>query len=564
MPSRKPAVDLNSLLLSAGEQIKARTRNPDIRKYKPHEKQKRFHESRKSGKLYIGGNRSGKTVGGVVEGYLRSVGRHPYRPELNAIGPTRGRVVAVDLQKGVDQIILPVYKQWGLPSDLRGGSWESAYDKGARILHFANGSFIEFMSYDQDLDKFAGTSRHWVHFDEEPPKPIYNECMARLVDTDGDWWMTMTPVEGMTWIYDDIYEKNVDNPDTDVDVIEINTFENPYLTESGIKKLLASVDEDEQAIRVGGKFVQVGGRVYKNFDPTIGGPHVLKESIEDPVKAFPSSHWLWMLGLDHGLNNPTACVWIAFDRNGFAVQFDEYYKSDRTIDQNARAILDICRQHGRMPDIMVGDPSIQNRLANSGLSIQEEYQKYGLSFLLGNNDVKAGIVRVRKYFNQFDYISSPHNRPEFFGGPKPGTNLREFKLDPKDSRFARLRFTPNCVSTIWELKRYRWKTYTNKKLAFERNAYEEPNKKDDHLCDAIRYVIMQQPDPAADNPNAESQLDVAMNDLFRKMDEWGRPLMFDDPNERLQDPTYNPFIEAMDSPADGTNWAYDEHMGNLL
>ena len=42
------------------------------------------------------------------------------------------------------------------------------------------------MSSDQDLQKFAGTSRHFVHFDEEPPEPVYEECRARLVDTNGD------------------------------------------------------------------------------------------------------------------------------------------------------------------------------------------------------------------------------------------------------------------------------------------------------------------------------------------------------------------------------------------
>lgn len=561
MANSKP-VDLNSLLLGAAEQVRLRTKVPDIRKYKPHTKQLKFHSSIKKRKLYLGGNRSGKTVGGVVEGIWRAVGRHPYRPELNKLVPTRGRVVGVDLTHGIDQIIIPIYKQWCVSTDLRGGSWESAYDKSARVLNFANGSTIEFLSYDQDTDKHAGTSRHWIHFDEEPPKNIYGEGLARLVDTNGDFWVTMTPVEGMTWVYDDLYEQNVDNPDGKVEVLEINTFENPYLTQEGIENLIGGIDADEAATRVGGKFIQVGGRVYKNFDETPGSLQVLAEPITDPYKMFPASHWLWMMGLDHGLNNPTAVVWVAFDRNGFAVQFDEYYHAERTIDQNARAIKDMCREHGRMPDILVADPSIINRNAVNGLSIQEEYQKYGLSFMLGNNDVKAGIVRVRKYFNEFDYVSTPLNRPVIFGGPEPGTNIREFKLDPKDSRFCRYRISPHCVNTRWELKRYRWKTYANKKLAFERNAYEEPNKKDDHLCDAIRYVIMQQPDPTAGDPE-KSQLDVYMDQLDANMNAWGRPMMYDDPNDLNQDPTFDPFLDAARDVVD-SGWQYDEHLGNMM
>src|SRR5699024_4390960 len=163
----------------------------------PHAKQLQFHRSNKQMKLYIGGNRSGKTVGGVTEGIWRASGTHPYRPELNERVPTQGRVIGVDFVNGVEKIIFPQYQQWLAPSMLRGGSWETAYDKVLRTLHFDNGSTIEFMSYDQDLDKFAGTSRDWVHFDEEPPLSIFNENRARLIDTDGDYWITMTPVEGM-------------------------------------------------------------------------------------------------------------------------------------------------------------------------------------------------------------------------------------------------------------------------------------------------------------------------------------------------------------------------------
>src|SRR5690242_13041120 len=175
------------LLLSEG--LENAARNPNIKHYKPHEKQYQFHSAKKKKKLYIGGNRSGKTFGGVAEAIWRATCKHPYRPDLNAIGPTRGRVVAVSFTEGVEKIMFPIYKRLLYPSILRGGSWETAYDKSLRTLFFTNGSTIEFMSYDQDLEKFAGTSRHWIHFDEEPPKSIYIECMARLIDTDGDFWI---------------------------------------------------------------------------------------------------------------------------------------------------------------------------------------------------------------------------------------------------------------------------------------------------------------------------------------------------------------------------------------
>jgi phage terminase large subunit-like protein len=518
---------MEEALLRLSDGINDSARYPNIKHYKPHEKQYEYHKSTKKKKLYIGGNRSGKTTGGVCEAIWRATNRHPFRPDLNDLGPTRGRVVAVDFVNGVEKIIFPQYKQWLYPSALRGGSWETAYDKFLRTLYFANGSTIEFMSYDQDLDKFAGTSRHWIHFDEEPPKSIYIENMARLIDTDGDFWITMTPVEGMTWVYDDLYEPNENNPDGDVAIIEISTLQNPYLTRSAVESFISSIDEDEQTSRIGGKFVQVGGRIYKNFDPTIGGIHVLKEPVDDPKTKFKDC--LWVVSLDHGLNNPTAVYWTAVDKQGYCTTFREHYKKEWTIDKHAAHIRKTNQQLGREPDLYVADPSIQNRNPVTGTSIHEEYLKYGIAFLLGNNDVAAGIVRFKRYLN-------------------PTT---------RDKGRPRWVCTPNCTNLIWELKRYRWKTYTNKKLTYENNAFEQPQKKDDHGCDSIRYMIMTRPDL-----RAEDNFSQQVNEV---MAEFGATASVDidrvaDPHELSSSPYWT---KENNIPNRLSDWEYDEHMGGI-
>lgn len=551
------AFNADEFLLQLSDRLKESAYLPDIKKYKPHEKQALFHASPKKKKLYIGGNRSGKTTGGVTEAIWRATCRHPYRPDLNAIGPNRGRVVGVDFVNGVEKIIFPQYRQWLYPSALRGGAWETAYDKFTRTLYFDNGSFIEFMSYDQDLDKFAGTSRHWIHFDEEPPQSIFVECMARLIDTNGEYWITMTPVEGMTWIYDELYEKNVGNEDGPVLVIEINTFENPYLSEQAITDFLESVDEDEVTSRVEGKFVRQGGRIYKNFDPTPGGLHVLTNTIENPREYLKD--WLWICSLDHGLNNPTAVLWTGLDTNGFGVVFEEHYKREMTVDQHAKVIIDIMKRHGRAPDIMVADPSIAQRNGVSGTSIQEEYAKHGLYWTLGNNDVKAGIIRVKRYWNQTPYV---------------GKRTHPLFVDSNDAsidKFPRLRVTPNCSNLISEAKRYRWKTYRDKRLQYENNPYDEPHKKDDHAMDSLRYALMTQPNLFAENDQIKNSsdfknaLDKAMNEISAA-DVTLRDAGFIDPLDRgISDPhglKEGGWTEANDLPNrynDG--WTFDEHMG---
>ncbi len=553
-PSNKFSTD--NFLMELSERVRESAGKPTIKGYQPHEKQELFHRSTKQKKLYIGGNRSGKTYGGVSEGIWRATCRHPYRPELNAIGPNRGRVAAVDFVNGVEKFIFPLYKQLLYPSAIRGGAWETAYDKMTRTLHFENGSFIEFMSYDQDLDKFAGTSRHWVHFDEEPPQSIYVENMARLIDTDGDFWITMTPVEGMTWVYDELYDGNVNNPDAKVLVVEINTMENPYLAQNAIESFMDSIDEDEMTARIQGKFVQIGGRIYKNFDPTTGGLHVLSSTIDNPREYLKD--WLWICSLDHGLNNPTAVLWTAIDKNGFGVVFDEHYKKEMTIDQHAKAILDRVKIHGKMPDLFVADPSIAARNAITGTSIQQEYAKYGLNWTMGVNDVKAGIIRVKRYWNPAPYIGR-RDHPLFVG-----------PSDEESPKFPRLRITPNCTNLIFEAKRYRWKTYRDKRLQYENNPYDEPHKKDDHAVDSLRYALMTQPDLFAEQVDKSEDFKSALERAMEGYDKNVEGLeQFVHPMQRdVSDPHglgESGWTSDNDMPNryGDSDWAYDEHMGGL-
>ena len=446
-----PEIDTEGAFSLLAEKLRMQAKRPNIYGYKPHNKQVKFHSSEKKRKLYIGGNRSGKTVGGVVEDIWWLTGRHPYRSTPEP--PVRGRIVSVDFVNGIEKIIRPEVARWCPVTDLRGGSWSTAYDKLTRTLHFANDSFVEFMSYDQDLDKFAGTSRHFVHFDEEPPEDIYIENIARLVDTGGSCWFTMTPVEGMTWIYDTIYLPGKEGNDI-IEVIEVDMTENPYLNEAEVQEFLVGLSKDEREARVHGKFVQLGGLIYKEFDREV---HV--------IETFkPSLEWLWVASLDHGLNNPTAWLWHAVNPDGRVFTFFEHYESGQTVDYHARRVHEVNTSLGRAPDFYIGDPSIRNRDPITGTSILEEYIKHGVPVTLANNDVVAGVNRVAQYL-----------KPAADGQPN-------------------LVITNNCENLIREMGRYRWKTYANKKIQNQNNAREEAHKKDDHAVDSLRYFIMSRPD----------------------------------------------------------------------
>ena len=71
----------------------------------------------------------------------------------------------------------------------------------ARIRHASGGvSLLGFKSFDQGRRKFQGTAKQVVWLDEEPPVDVYDECMLRLMTTDGLMLTTFTPLNGLTEI----------------------------------------------------------------------------------------------------------------------------------------------------------------------------------------------------------------------------------------------------------------------------------------------------------------------------------------------------------------------------
>jgi phage terminase large subunit-like protein len=448
---RNPNLSMADMFLTMAQELKHGAHTPNINAYIPHNKQEKFHRATEAKRLYIGGNRSGKTTGGIVEDIWWLTHRHPYRKIPDR--PIAGRIICVDFLNGIEKIIKPQLKQWIPPSELRGGTWTDAYDAGTRTLNFENGSFVELMSYDQDLDKFAGTSRDFVHFDEEPPEVIYEENMARLIDRRGSMWMTLTPIEGMEWIFDQLYEKGrIGTPG--ISVVEVDMAENPHLSPEAVEEYLAGLNEEERQVRGSGKFITRGGLVYKAFSPEV---HLIDPL--DPAD-LRSSNYRHYSSLDHGFNNPTSVHWHAVDRDNQVITFDEHYASGLIIDDHARIIHEKEVVHGRKADIRVCDPALAQRQAVTGTSIQTEYAIRGIGMILGNNDVATGVAKINEYLK----TKGPLGKPLWL-------------------------ITRNNVNLIREISKLRWKTWSTHKQASMNNPYEQIHKKDDHACDECRYFF---------------------------------------------------------------------------
>ncbi len=447
---------MTDIFFELGSALLAGANRPNLNNYIPHPKQRLFHESPKKGKLLLGGNRSGKTTGGTIESIHWLKGQHPNRDVPPP--PIRGRAIAVDFKDGVERILKPEFQRWLPPSLLRNGSWTDSFNSYTNTLYLTNGSFLEFMSYEQDLEKFAGTSRHFIYFDEEPPKSIFNENRMRLIDVDGSYWITMTPVLGMTWVYDDIYIPGITGLNPNILVVEVSMKENPHIREEALESAFDNMDEEEITARREGRFVQIGGTIFKSF----GDAHVI-----DPIPIEYLKRLNWYASMDHGLNNPTAWLWHAVTPRGRVVTFHEHYQREWTIDKHAAYVLARQREWEKAPELYIGDPAIKQRNAQTGLSTQMIYSQLGIPIALANNDVTAGINKMNMYLNA--------NPPMW-------------------------QITTDCPWLLKHMRRYRWDTYKSAKLRDDNNLKEKPHKKDDHDIDAARYFYSIMPDLTYDLP----------------------------------------------------------------
>lgn len=493
-------IDLTEVFLRLGEGLQESVHAPNLYNYVASDKQKAFHEMQQKARLYIGGNRSGKSLGSTIEGIFYVTHTHPYRqtPE----GPVRGRVVAVDFLNGVDKIILPLWKQWLPKKYLINGSWEDSYSRERHVLTLNNGSFVEFMSQDQDLDKFAGSSRHFIHFDEECPKSVWQECLARLVDTDGDWWMSQTPVQGMEWIFDDVYIPAKEGT-KDIGIVEASMEDNPTLSKAAIDRYMDSLSEEERLIRKNGQYVHLGGSVFPEFSPIT---HCIPRG-----KFQPTSKHRIIRTMDSGYTNPTVWLWMAVDEDGTIVVFQEHYQAKWNVAQHAEVVNKITdkilRESGAELFLTTGDPAIKQTKEHTGTSILHEYSKHGIYIAVDAipNDRRVGLEKIQQYM----------------------------KINPKTGK-PYLMFTDDCAHLIAELPKLKWKKHASVKVAEQKNKLEDIRDKDNHCYDALKYAMTFMDDLSPDRQNPRTG-NAQFHDTFREaftgtekfrdyddQDEWGQ------------------------------------------
>lgn len=438
---------------------------------KVHKKQVEFHKCKKRNRWVFGGNRSGKTECGAAEVVYMARGIHPYRKNREQ---TSGWVVSLSsqVQRDVAQekVLNYLNPKWIKDIVMLSGSKQNA--RGGCIDYilvenvFGKISKIGFKNCDQGREKFQGSSLDYVWFDEEPPKEIYDECKMRVLDKKGDIFGTMTPLKGLTFVYNEIFLNEKNDPEVWCEFME--WADNPFLDRLEIEAFTKNMSEEELESRRFGKFRKDVGLVYPEFDESV---HV--------IEPFSVPHeWYDTISIDPGLKNPLSAHFYACDFDGNVYVIAEHYESDRDIDYHSDRIKEICDSlgwktfDGRIR-ALIDSAANQKTLASSKSVVELFYEKGILADTRVNKDLFSGINVVKSYLKTHD----------------GKTRLYIFK---------------NCVNMIREFKSYWWGENDN------------PVKKDDHSMDELRYYLMQRPENDK-NKKEKSRIEIDKEKLIRKL-----------------------------------------------
>lgn len=351
--------------------------NPGVRG--PYPWQVEFHNAGAdySQRMLMAGNRVGKTDCAAAEVAMHATGEYPPWWKGRKFEDGTKIWVGAESNEASRDIV-----QTALLGPV--GDFGTGWIPGARIIgkpkmrqagvpdvvdtvyvdHISGGiSEINFKTYEQGRDKWQGTRKHVVWFDEEPPSAIYSEGLTRTADLGGIVIFTATPLKGVS----DVVKMFLEPPEGARMYMKNVTWDDaPHLTEEVKRDLWASYPEHERETRSRGKPLMGAGAIFP----------IAEERIT--VDPFPIPDWWARInGVDFGIAHPFAGAFCAHDRESdtFYV-YDCFRVKGETPVHHSHAM----RKHGDWVPHAWPKDGLQ-RDKGSGEVLKNQYRKHQLYML---------------------------------------------------------------------------------------------------------------------------------------------------------------------------------------
>lgn len=412
--------------------------------YSPHPKQKEIHEDPARNKVIVAGRRWGKTKYACAE-ILKHAIANPQKEGL----PVQRSWFIADTYRHAEMIAWKEFLNM-CPQDL---IVAKRVDK--LQVELVNGHIVEFKG-SEDPDKLRGVSLVFVVFDEygQMKAEVWNEIIRpALIDMQGEALFIGTPSRHGSPHFEELFNLGTQG------LAEFKSWlcytkDNPYIDPKEVEKSRATMSPDAFKREFEADFSSTAGLIYDNFKHIT---HVIpnyEPAIDDIIVG----------SVDPGLHNPTGALLVAWDKEGVGRIFKEYYVKGKLATENALAIKKIAAPYKVM--YWVIDRSAEKRDPASGLTVAGKYRE---------------VLRPQPV------VSAPNDPGSVWAGIDEVKKL--FHIDPSIGR-PKLVVTAQCHNFLWEIARY---IAHEHKWHVDVNPAEKPRKLHDHLCDAIRNMIMTRP-----------------------------------------------------------------------
>ncbi len=319
-----------------------------------------------------------------------------------------------------------------------------------RVKHISGGvSTLVIKTYDQGREAWQGAEVDFCWVDEECDQSVYGEALIRLMTTKGSMILTFTPLSGLTELVTNFLENS---QETDAKypkhITTVSWDDVPHISQEMKDEMLAATPPQLRDARSKGEPTVGSGRIY---------PIDMKNVIVNDFKI--PRHWMKAYGMDVGWNN-TAVVFGAWDRENDTVYiYSEHKQGEVEPIMHAQAI----KARGEWLRGVI-DPASRGRSQIDGNNLFQLYKKEGLNIYPAENAVEAGIYEV------WQRLST-----------------------------GRLKIFSSCTNILKEFNLY------------HRDEKGKIVKKNDHLLDSARYLLMSMNTTVWQYPSSPSGKDKVVN-----------------------------------------------------
>ena len=441
--------------------------------YRPYPKQEHFHEASKQyrERLFAAGNQLGKTLSGAAEMAMHLTGRYPdwwkgrvfNTPSQAWVASVTGEVTRDAAQRLLigEPGVVSARGTGYIPHDALGDTppkqnipkalsmavvkWGGGGDVQAKE------SVLTFKSYDQGREKFQGGTIHVMWFDEEPPLDIYIEGKTRTNVHKGIVSLTFTPLLGMS----NTVRRFLIDKEPGTHVTFMGIYDALHYSRAEADEIVRGYPDHEREARAYGKPVLGSGAVFP----------VPESQISVPAFDIPK-HWPRICGMDLGWEHPTACAWLAHDRENETVYVYDVYKASKQVPAvHASAI------NGRGKTIPVAWPhdALQTQ-KDSGKPMRDAYRKEGVNMLPeraqfedGSSGLEPGLMVMLNRMQKGQFKVFSHLEPWFAEyrtyHRKDGEVVKEHDDLMSATRYAvmSLRFARPLTAEVLDIYRASWR-----------------------------------------------------------------------------------------------------------